>query len=111
LLIKLGLPGTTAKAIFTEVKKGKGKKATTDVVRRVKATRDETQTPEQIIEDLGKLEAAVKAGTVGKETAKAISKGKGASLVRAVTLQVAQEIDAQKRQTDLFEELKSRGKT
>jgi hypothetical protein len=110
LVNKLGLPGTTAKAIFTEVKKGKGKKATTDVVRRVKATRDETQTPEQIIEDLGKLEAAVKAGTVGKETAKAISKGKGASLVRAVTLQVAQEIDAQKRQTDLFEELKSRAK-
>jgi hypothetical protein len=110
LVNKLGLPGTTAKAIFTEVKKGKGKKATTDVVRRVKATRDETQTPEQIIEDLGKLEAAVKAGTVGKETAKAISKGKGASLVRAITLQVAQEIDAQKRQTDLFEELKSRAK-
>jgi hypothetical protein len=110
LVNKLGLPGTTAKAIFTEVKKGKGKKATTDVVRRVKATRDETQTPEQIIEDLGKLEAAVKAGTVGKETAKAISKGKGASLVRAVTLQVAQEIDAQQRQTDLFEELKSRAK-
>jgi hypothetical protein len=110
LVNKLGLPGTTAKAIFTEVKKGKGKKATTDVVRRVKATRDETQTPEQIIEDLGKLEAAVKAGTIGKETAKAISKGKGASLVRAVTLQVAQEIDAQKRQTDLFEELKSRAK-
>jgi hypothetical protein len=110
LVNKLGLPGTTAKAIFTEVKKGKGKKATTDVVRRVKATRDETQTPEQIIEDLEKLEAAVKAGTVGKETAKAISKGKGASLVRAVTLQVAQEIDAQKRQTDLFEELKSRAK-
>jgi hypothetical protein len=110
LVNKLGLPGVTAKAIFTEVKKGKGKKATTDVVRRVKATRDETQTPEQIIEDLGKLEAAVKAGTVGKETAKAISKGKGASLVRAVTLQVAQEIDAQKRQTDLFEELKSRAK-
>jgi hypothetical protein len=110
LVNKLGLPGTTAKAIFTEVKKGKGKKATTDVVRRVKATRDETQTPEQIIEDLGKLEAAVKAGTVGKETAKAISKGKGASLVRAITLQVAQEIDAQQRQTDLFEELKSRAK-
>jgi hypothetical protein len=110
LVNKLGLPGTTAKAIFTEVKKGKGKKATTDVVRRVKATRDETQTPEQIIKDLEKLEAAVKAGTVGKETAKAISKGKGASLVRAVTLQVAQEIDAQKRQTDLFEELKSRAK-
>jgi hypothetical protein len=110
LVNKLGLPGTTAKAIFTEVKKGKGKKTTTDVVRRVKATRDETQTPEQIIEDLGKLEAAVKAGTIGKETAKAISKGKGASLVRAVTLQVAQEIDAQKRQTDLFEELKSRAK-
>jgi hypothetical protein len=110
LVNKLKLPGTTAKAIFTEVKKGKGKKATTDVVRRVKATRDETQTPEQIIEDLEKLEAAVKAGTVGKETAKAISKGKGASLVRAITLQVAQEIDAQKRQTDLFEELKSRAK-
>jgi hypothetical protein len=110
LVNKLGLPGVTAKAIVTQVKKGKGKKATTDVVRRVKATRDETQTPEQIIEDLEKLEAAVKAGTVGKETAKAISKGKGASLVRAITLQVAQEIDAQKRQTDLFEELKSRAK-
>jgi hypothetical protein len=60
LVNKLGLPGTTAKAIFTEVKKGKGKKATTDVVRRVKATRDETQTPEQIIEDLDKLDSCSK---------------------------------------------------
>jgi hypothetical protein len=60
LVNKLGLPGVTAKAIVTEVKKGKGKKATTDVVRRVKATRDETQTPEQIIEDLDKLTVAEK---------------------------------------------------
>jgi len=110
LVNKFGLPGTTAKAIITQVKKGKGKKATTDVVRRVKATRQETQTPEQIIEDLEKLEAAVKAGTVGKETAKAISKGKGASLVRAITLQVAQDVEAQKRQEDLIEELKARAK-
>jgi hypothetical protein len=35
---------------------------------------------------------------------------KVASLVRAVSLQAAQEVEAQQRQTDLFEELKSRAK-
>jgi hypothetical protein len=110
LVNKLGLPGTTAKAIFTEVKKGKGKKATTDVVRRVKATRDETQTPEQIIEDLDKLTVAEKTKKISKGTATAIRTAKVASLSKAVSLQAAQEVEAQQRQTDLFEELKSRAK-
>jgi hypothetical protein len=110
LVNKLGLPGTTAKAIFTEVKKGKGKKATTDIVRRVKATRDETQTPEQIIEELDKLAIAEKTKKISKGTATAIRTAKVASLSKAVSLQAAQEVEAQQRQTDLFEELKSRAK-
>jgi hypothetical protein len=110
LVNKLGLPGVTAKAIVTQVKKGKGKKATTDVVRRVKATRDETQTPEQIIEDLDKLAIAEKTKKISKGTATAIRTAKVASLSKAVSLQAAQEVEAQQRQTDLFEELKSRAK-
>jgi hypothetical protein len=50
-------------------------------VRRVKATRDETQTPEQIIEDLGKLEAAVKLEQLVKKQQKLLVKEKGRLLL------------------------------